>query len=120
MADLIDLSEDATPEQYALAIEAANKDKSVDGVMVLHSPKFGTDALGIAQRIAQLRGHISKPVLSCWMGDATVAEARAVLAEASIPTFRTPEAASSFEMPRMGFGDCEVNLPHAPLAGLRD
>ena len=93
LADLIDLSEDATPEQYALAIEAANKDKSVDGVMVLHSPKFGTDALGIAQRIAQLRGHISKPVLSCWMGDATVAEARAVLAEASIPTFRTPEAA---------------------------
>jgi acetyltransferase len=61
--------------------------------MVLHSPKFGTDALGIAQKVAQLRSRISKPVLTCWMGDATVAQARAVLSDATIPTFRTPEAA---------------------------
>ena len=36
---------------------------------------------------------MSKPLLSCWMGDATVVPARGVLLEASIPNFRTPEAA---------------------------
>jgi acetyltransferase len=36
---------------------------------------------------------MGKPLLSCWMGDATVGEARALLNSAAIPTFRTPEAA---------------------------
>ena len=34
-----------------------------------------------------------KPLLGCFMGDALVLPARSVLQEASIPTFRTPEAA---------------------------
>lgn len=36
---------------------------------------------------------MSKPMLTCWMGDATVGDSRALLAEAGIPSFRTPEAA---------------------------
>ncbi|WP_019374969.1 GNAT family N-acetyltransferase, partial [Melaminivora alkalimesophila] len=34
-----------------------------------------------------------KPLLACWMGDASVLPAREVLREAQIPNFRTPEAA---------------------------
>jgi acetyltransferase len=43
--------------------------------------------------MAEPRRHLSKPVLCCWMGDASVREAREVLAAAAIPSFRTPEAA---------------------------
>ena len=36
---------------------------------------------------------MNKPLLCCWMGDASVGEAREVLGKAAIPSFRTPEAA---------------------------
>lgn len=91
--DLIDLSEDARPEHYAAAIEAAGRDRSIDGMVVLHSPKNGADPLAMAQAVAAGKTQVSKPLLTCWMGDASMLEARSTLAGASIPTFRTPEAA---------------------------
>jgi acetyltransferase len=90
---LIDLSENASPEEYVAALEAANHDPEIDGLLVLHSPKFGIDSLAIAQAVAKIKATISKPIITCWMGDATVGTARKVLAQAAIPTFRTPEAA---------------------------
>ena len=93
LADLIDLSEEATPEHYRLAIDAASRDRQIDGVLVIHSPKYGVDPAEIARAVADVKRQMSKPLLSCWMGDATVVPARGVLLEASIPNFRTPEAA---------------------------
>ncbi|WP_423459696.1 GNAT family N-acetyltransferase [Ottowia sp. VDI28] len=93
LADLIDLSEDAQPEHYRLALEAAARDRAVDGVLVIYSPKVGGDAEAIARVLADARPQLSKPLLSCWMGDASVGAARTLMADAQIPTFRTPEAA---------------------------
>ncbi|WP_310564078.1 bifunctional acetate--CoA ligase family protein/GNAT family N-acetyltransferase [Hydrogenophaga sp.] len=93
LTDLIDLSEEATAEHYRAAIDAAGRDKAVDGVLVVHSPKAGIDAADVATAMAELKGRLGKPLLCCWMGDASVGPARAVLAKANIPSFRTPEAA---------------------------
>lgn len=93
LTDLIDLSEEATPAHYRAAIEAAGKDRSIDGVLVVHSPKAGVDATDVARAMAGLKDQLGKPLLCCWMGDASVGEAREVLAAAAIPAFRTPEAA---------------------------
>ena len=93
LSDLIDLSEEATPEHYAAAIEAANHDRSIDGILVIHSPKIGVNGLAIAQAIVDVKKDSGKPLLCCWMGDSTVLEARELIAHAVIPSFRTPEAA---------------------------
>ncbi len=93
LADLIDLSEEATSEHYAAAIEAANHDANIDGLLVLHSPKAGTNPTAVATHVAQCKAAISKPLITCWMGDASMPEARQTLSNAAIPTFRTPEAA---------------------------
>ncbi|WP_027476446.1 bifunctional acetate--CoA ligase family protein/GNAT family N-acetyltransferase [Curvibacter gracilis] len=93
LTDLIDLSEEAGPAHYAAAIEAAHKDREVDGVLVICSPKVGMDTSAIAQAVAALKPKVGKPMLACWMGDRSVVPARAILNEASIPSFRTPEAA---------------------------
>jgi acetyltransferase len=93
LSDLIDLSEDATPEHYRTAIEAAGSDPTIDGILVVYSPKAGIDATAIAQAMADVKKRLSKPLISCWMGDASVGEARNVLSGALIPSFRTPEAA---------------------------
>jgi len=93
LCDLIDLSEEATAEHYRTAVEAASKDNQIDGVLVIHSPKANCDALGVARALTEFKPRMSKPLLTCWMGDATVGEARVLLNTALIPTFRTPEAA---------------------------
>lgn len=93
LTDLIDLSEEASAEHYRAAIDAAGRDRAVDGVLVVHSPKAGVDSTDIATAMAELKTRLGKPLLCCWMGDASVGPARAVLAKAAIPSFRTPEAA---------------------------
>ncbi len=93
LSELIDVSEEAGPEQYRAAIDAADRDAQIDGVLAIHSPKTGIDASAVARALAEIKRGMRKPLLSCWMGDASVGAARAVLAEAAIPTFRTPESA---------------------------
>ena len=93
LADLIDLSEEATPAHFGLALQAAMGDRQVDGVLAIFSPKVGVDAVAVAQVLADAKQRAHKPLLSCWMGDASVLPAREVLRAAQIPSFRTPEAA---------------------------
>jgi acetyltransferase len=93
LADLIDLSEEASPANYQAAIAAAGDERGIDGVLAIFSPKVDADAAGIAQALAGLKPRLSKPLLACWMGDVSVGTAREVLNAAAIPSFRTPEAA---------------------------
>jgi acetyltransferase len=93
LTDLIDLTEFAGPAHYQAAIEAAGNDRAIDGVLVIHSPKVGVDASEVARAVVAVKQAIGKPLLSCWMGDASVIAARVILNEAGIPGFRTPEAA---------------------------
>jgi acetyltransferase len=93
LCDLIDVSEEAGPEHFKAAVEAAGKARQVDGILAIYSPKLGMDSASIATALAQAHQHIGKPLLTCLMGDASVGEARVILNDAAIPTFRTPEAA---------------------------
>nr|WP_319564977.1 bifunctional acetate--CoA ligase family protein/GNAT family N-acetyltransferase [uncultured Rhodoferax sp.] len=93
LTDLIDVSEDAGPEQYRAAIEAVSKAPQIDGILAIYSPKMGADGDAVATAIAGFNCHVNKPLLTCWMGDATVGDARKILNDATIPSFRTPEAA---------------------------
>jgi acetyltransferase len=93
LTDLIDLSEDAGAEHFKAAVTAAEKDRQIDGVLAIYSPKAGGDAAAVATALAEAKRNTAKPLLSCWMGDASVGAARSILKEAAIPSFRTPEAA---------------------------
>jgi len=93
LQDLIDLTEEATPEHYMAAIKAAVSDAQIDGVLTIYSPRGGVDGLAIARALVEIKRSMGKPLLSCWMGDGSVGAARDVLNEAGIPSFRTPEAA---------------------------
>jgi len=93
LCDLIDVSEEAGPEHFKAAIEAAGKARQIDGVLAIYSPKIGIDSGSIAAVLTDSNKQFGKPLLTCLMGDATVGEARLLLNAAAIPTFRTPEAA---------------------------
>lgn len=93
LSDLIDLAEDATPGQFEAAVGAAVQSTQIDGVLAIYSPKTGTDSAAIARALVAVKARSEKPLLSCWMGDASVGEGRRLLNDAAIPTFRTPESA---------------------------
>ncbi len=91
--EVADLGEDADGEAYVTAMKAALANKAVDGLLLIHAPKAGVDSAAIAQAIAEVFSPAAKPVLGCWMGEASVREARELLARKQMPVFRTPEAA---------------------------
>ena len=88
-----DLGESADGPAYVEALGTALKDPAADGVVVIHSPKAGGDPTAIAQALAAVYSPAGKPVLGCWLGEATTRAARELLAARQMPIFRTPEAA---------------------------
>jgi acetyltransferase len=90
---VIDLGEDATSEHYRAALLACARERGVHGVLVIYSPKPGGDCDAIAQVVGENLTLVAKPVLTCWMGEESVRDARVLLNAKSVPTFRTPEAA---------------------------
>jgi len=93
VAQVADLGEDADGAAYVRALGAALADKTADGVLLIHSPKADGDPMAVAEAIAAVHSPAGKPVVGCWLGEATTRTARELLAARQMPMFRTPEAA---------------------------
>ncbi len=89
----IDIQGDADPERYRKAVQAVLEGPNVDGVLVMLTPQAMSDPSGVARAVIELEKTADKPVVTCWMGEELVSEARRLFNEAGIPTFRTPEPA---------------------------
>jgi acetyltransferase len=93
LSNLLDLSEEAGADAFRAAVLACARDQQVDGILVIYSPKLGCDPAAVAHAVSALHADLGKPLLTCWMGDRQVAEARQIINAAGVATFRTPEAA---------------------------
>lgn len=80
------------PTLYAQTIEKLQTFDNIDAVLVIFVPDSRSHSEAITQAVLNLPAS-KTPVLACWMGDASVKDARDELSEAGIPSFRTPEAA---------------------------
>ncbi len=89
----VDIIGDAQADRYHHAVKACLEDDNVDGVLAILTPQAMTKPLESAQALIELSNTHSKPLLTCWMGDTQVAEARKAFALAHKPHFRTPEPA---------------------------
>lgn len=89
----VDVLGDATPERYAIALEAVLADESVDAALVVLTPQAMTEPTGIAQLVASIANPHRKPLLAAWMGGAMVREGHQVLHKSAIPTYASPEQA---------------------------
>jgi len=89
----VDIIGDATAERYRAAVQACLADDAVDGVLAILTPQAMTRPLEAAREVIALADASSKPLLTCWMGEGQVAEARAAFEAAHRPHFRTPEPA---------------------------
>lgn len=88
----IDVLGDADPERYAMAVEAAQGDPSVDAVIVILTPQAMTKPLETARAIAACASG-DKPLLATFMGGADVMPGRDELVAANLPDYPSPERA---------------------------
>ena len=88
-----DLVGDADPARYATALTACMEDDNVDGVLAILTPQAMTDPTQAARAVIEIAQKFDKPLVTCWMGEEQVREARLLFKGAGIPTFRTPDPA---------------------------
>jgi acetyltransferase len=89
----IDVIGDAGPERYRAAITACLEDRGVDGIVVILTPQAMTAPDDAAAAVIGAAAGSSKPVITCWMGEASVGNARRKLMRAGLTTFDFPEMA---------------------------
>jgi acetyltransferase len=89
----IDLIGDADAGRYRAALSACLADPGVDGVLVLLTPQAMTAPMDAARVVVECAKASDKLVLTSWMGEEQVTEARRLFAAHGIPTFRTPDPA---------------------------
>lgn len=90
----IDILGDADPERYDRAIKVAIEDPNSDGLLVILAPQGMTNPAEVAGRLKPYSRSTRKPVLASWMGGKSVAEGKAILNAAGIPTFAYPDTAA--------------------------
>jgi acetyltransferase len=88
----IDVLGDADPQRYATAVTAAQKDDSVDAIIVILTPHAMTKPGKTAQAIAACSSG-QKPVLVVFLGSADAMPERKELVGCNLPHYSSPERA---------------------------
>jgi len=90
----VDILGDSPPGKYGETLALCLKDPNVDGILTLLTPQAMTKPLKAAEAVVEAAGRQkNKPVLTCWMGETQVREARKFLSANRLPSFATPERA---------------------------
>lgn len=89
----IDIIGDASVERYQQAFSILQAHQPSNPVLFIHAPTAIVSSAEIARAVAPVMQQSHHPVFGCWMGGASVAEARQIFSQAGLPHFGTPEEA---------------------------
>lgn len=90
----IDIIGDAPGSRYAAAYRAIAVDPGVDALLALNCPTAVASSLDAAAALIEARGEQQHPpLLTSWVGAASMGEPRERFAKARIPSYETPEQA---------------------------
>jgi acetyltransferase len=116
-ANPVDIIGDAPVERYRHGLEALLASAEVDAVLLIHAPTAIVPAAEIARALLPALRASSKPVLCCWLGGASVAQARNLCLDAGLPVFGTPEEAVRGLMQLVDYGRNHALLMQVPASG---
>jgi len=89
----VDIIGDADAKRYETAVRACIADPSVDGLLVIYTPQGTTQPTVLAETVTKIAADRRKPMLTVWMGEDSVREARDIFHKNDVPTYATPEEA---------------------------
>ncbi|MFG1427529.1 bifunctional acetate--CoA ligase family protein/GNAT family N-acetyltransferase [Roseixanthobacter glucoisosaccharinicivorans] len=93
-ANPVNIGADADGKRYADALAILMENEGTDATLVLNSPNAVADSGQAADAvIAALALRPRAPVLTCWMGESAVADARRRFTAQRVPTYETPDEA---------------------------
>jgi acetyltransferase len=95
----LDIIGDAPTQRYVQALQVLNDDPAAGAVLLIHAPTAIVSSAEIARALLPLASQPTPRLMACWLGEASVAEARQTFQNAGIPGYPTPEeAVSAFSM----------------------
>lgn len=115
----IDIIGDAPVSRYQHARQVLLAAPEVDGGLFMHAPSAIVAASEIALSCLPSMQTADKPVLTCWLGGATVAAASQATAQAGVATYGTPERAVAAWLQLVNHARNQhalQQLPHAAVA----
>jgi len=89
----VDVLGDADIDRFVGAVNACLADPNVDGIVAIYTPQGEASPTKLAKSIAAVAEERIKPILTVWMGEDEVRDARQVFYSRNIPTYTSPEAA---------------------------
>jgi len=87
----VDMLGGAEPPDYAFALSQTLSDPEVDAAITILVPQALVNPADVAQSIIASAAGKKKPLLTCFMGDYSIVQARQILHEAGIPMYQFPE-----------------------------
>jgi acetyltransferase len=120
-ANPVDIIGDAPVARYVQALKILQAAPEAGAVLFIHAPTAIVPSADIAQALLPLLRQSSEStlpprVLSCWLGDQAVAQARHLFQDAGLANFDTPEqAVDAFAMLRR-YRSNQAELSEAPPA----
>ena len=89
----VDIIGDAPAQRYVDALEVLAQDAGTGAILFIHAPTAIVPSAQIAQALLPAASLHARRLLSCWLGDGAVAEARSQFRQAGLAGFATPEDA---------------------------
>ena len=89
----VDIIGDGDEDRYQKAIEICLEDKNIDGLLILCVPQVVANPDKLAERLIDISRKTTKPIITSFMGEASVIHARQILNTNNIPTYDTPDEA---------------------------
>lgn len=86
----IDIRVDASAARYEAVLKVLCEERAANAILVMHTPNALCSSSEIAETIIKASSSVTCNLLTCWVGDESVAAERARFIDAGIPTFSTP------------------------------
>ncbi|WP_045835366.1 bifunctional acetate--CoA ligase family protein/GNAT family N-acetyltransferase [Hyphomicrobium sp. 99] len=117
----VDIIGDATAKRYTDALHELLQDPQSDAVLVLNCPTAITPARDAATAVIEEinlnrrdSGRPTKPVITCWLGEAVAKEPRELFTANNIPTFATTSEAVTGFMQLVDYARAQTELMQTP------
>jgi acetyltransferase len=113
----VDIIGDAPVGRYQHALEILLRDPGTDAVLVIHAPTAIVASAEIARAIVPIAQASARNVLLCWLGGASLDEARRICDDACLPNYDTPEEAANAYEQMVSYQHNQQLLMQVPEAG---
>ncbi|HXQ12259.1 MAG TPA: bifunctional acetate--CoA ligase family protein/GNAT family N-acetyltransferase [Caulobacteraceae bacterium] len=114
----VDILGDADGDRYAAALGALEANPDQDAILVMNCPTAVVDNARVVDAlVTAAAAPRHRPLLTCWLGEATASAARRRFAAAGVPTYETPDDAVRAFMQLDQYRRNQALLMETPPAG---